>query len=117
MVYHVCDDVFNLSLRELISFDNIETFVQSERMEKYRQKVLKAFIVNKRVTKLPVQKKKRMLIIEEIAKKFKRSLMYNENEVNEIILELYDDYCTVRRIMIEEGMMEREKQTYWLKKI
>lgn len=112
VVYYVCDDVFNLSLRQLISFNNIDSYLQQERIEKYKQKVLKAFVINKRVNKLPVQKKKRMIIIEEIFKKFNCEKTYTELEVNEIIKEVYDDYCTVRRIMVEEGMMVRSRQSY-----
>ena len=116
IVYHHCDKILNMSLRDLISFDNIDKFIQDERIKSYNQKVLNTFIKNKKVTKLPVQRKKRMIIIEEFVKLFAPDKKYSEKEVDNIIKTLYDDYCTVRRIMIDEQIMEREKQSYWLKK-
>jgi hypothetical protein len=63
--------------------------------------------------KLPVQRKKKLIIIEEFLKKFRSDKKYSEIEVNDLILEQYDDYCTIRRTMIEEGMMRRKDQIYW----
>ncbi|MFA7418130.1 MAG: metalloregulator ArsR/SmtB family transcription factor [Melioribacteraceae bacterium] len=114
IVYQVNDEIFNLTLRELTSFDNIEKFVQDERVEKYRQKVLKTFMKNKRLTKLPVQRKKKLIILDEFIKKFNTNKKYTENEVDSLINETYDDHCTIRRLLIEEGMMQRENQIYWL---
>lgn len=115
IVYHANSEIFNLSLREIVSFENIEKFVQDERIEKYRQKVLKAFMKNKRLIKLPVQHKKKMIILDEFVKKFKTGKKYSENEIDGIINETYDDHCTIRRLLIEEGIMQRENQIYWLK--
>jgi len=115
IIYQVNDEIFNLTLRELTSFDNIEKFVQDERIEKYRQKVLKTFMKNKRLTKLPVQRKKKLIILDEFVKKFSINKKYTENEVDSLINEAYGDHCTIRRLLIEEGIMQRENQIYWLK--
>jgi hypothetical protein len=29
-------------------------------------------------------------------------------------MENYDDYCTIRRLLIEEGVLKRDNQIYWL---
>jgi hypothetical protein len=57
-----------------------------------------------------------MIILDEFVKKFKPGKKYREEEVNQIIMQTYFDYCTIRRLMIDEGIMKREKQTYWLNK-
>lgn len=112
IIYGLNEDILNLSLRELTSFNNIEKFAQEERRGKYRQKVLKAFMKNNKLTKLPVQKKKRTIILEEFLKKMKHNTIYTETEINDIILRHYGDYCTIRRLMIEEKMMIRENHEY-----
>jgi hypothetical protein len=116
IIYHVCDNIFNKSLRELINFDNPEKYLQDERIIKYRQKVLKTFFKRDKLEKLPVQWKKKMIVLDEFVKKFKPGKKYREEEVNQIIMQTYIDYCTIRRLMIDEGIMKREKQTYWLNK-
>jgi len=114
IIYSINDNLFGLSLRELTAFDNIEKFAQDNRIEGYRKKVLKVFFRKNRLTKLPVQKKKQLIVINEFAKKFKPGRKYPETSVNEIIKESYDDYCTIRRLLVEEGIMKREKEIYWL---
>ncbi len=114
IIYSVNDDLLNLSLKELTSFENIEKYAQEERIRNYRIKVLKTFFKNKRLVKLPVQRKKRMIILDGYAGMFKKGKKYSEENVNEIIKQSFDDYCTIRRLLIEENLMKREKQIYWL---
>ena len=111
-VYSLNDDIFAKSLRELTSFPNPEQRAQDERVARYRGKVLKAFTKNGRVARLPAQYKKRLIVVEEILHRFQPGSTYTENEVNDIIGEVYDDYVTVRRILIDEGMMVRNDGSY-----
>ncbi|MFA7578092.1 MAG: DUF2087 domain-containing protein, partial [Candidatus Muiribacteriota bacterium] len=36
-----------------------------------------------------------------------------EKEVNEIIQKFHEDYCLIRREMVEEGFMDRKDGIYW----
>ena len=54
-------------------------------------------------------------MLREIAKDFKAGEKYAEVEVHEIIHKYHEDHCTIRREMIAFGIMEREKEVYWLK--
>lgn len=114
VVYTIRDNIFNLTLRELTSFNNLDQFIENERIQSYRNKVLKAFFKKDKLLKLPVQHKKKMIVLDEFIKKFKPGKKYNEEKVNDLIMESYEDYCTIRRLMIEEGIMVRENQVYWL---
>jgi hypothetical protein len=40
-------------------------------------------------------------------------MRYPEQELNEIIQRHHDDYCMLRREMIDAGLMEREFDVYW----
>lgn len=105
-----------MSLRELTEFDNLDKYIEDERIVKYRQKVLKTFFRKNKLVKLPVQKKKKMIVLDEFIKKFTPGRKYGEKEVNDIIINLYDDYCAIRRLMVDEGIMTRENQVYLLNK-
>lgn len=113
-VYRINEAVFKMSLKELTDFENLDKYIQDERMEKYRQRVMKTFFKKGKLIKLPVQRKKKMIVLDEFVKKFKPGREYKEDEVNKIILESYEDYCTVRRLMIEENIMKRNNQVYRL---
>lgn len=116
IVYSINKTLFSKTLGELTSFDNIEEYAQEQRIEAYRNKVLKAFFRGKKLTRLPVQRKKRLIVLDEFVKKFETGRKYSEQEVNDVIVENYADYCQVRRALIDEKIMKRRKQEYELVK-
>ena len=116
VIFSINSDVFNYTLKDLTTFENIEKVVQEERIEKYRQKVLKTFFKDGRLMQLPAQHKKRWIVLNEIADDFELERNYSESEVNSIIAKYYEDYCTIRRELIEEGVMARDGYKYWMNK-
>jgi hypothetical protein len=101
-------------LEDLIAVDDIAKTVQDDRLKQYRQKVIRAFFQNGKLVRMPAQQKKRQIVLEEFAKLFETGRTYTEKEVNEIITRLYDDYCWIRRELIERQLMARQNQQYWL---
>ena len=79
----------------------------------WERKVLDNFIDGERVNSLPSVYKKRLVVLRWFADHFEPGRKYLEKEVNEIIERHYDDYCTVRREMYEERMMDRAEGIYW----
>jgi len=116
MTYHLQTKLLDIPVIELVKFETENKHEEVERMKQYRNKVMKAFFRYGKLTKIPVQRKKRRIILEEIAKKFKFGRQYAEKEVNLLIAEFHDDFCTLRREMICERIMDRAKGYYWLLK-
>jgi hypothetical protein len=112
VVYALNDEIFDRTLRDLTSFANAEEQVQEERVQKHRAKILKTFMKNGRVTRIPAQYKKRLIVFEEILRLFRPETTYTEREVDRIISERCDDHCTVRRTFVDEHMMVREGNMY-----
>ena len=52
-------------------------------------------------------------MLEEIVKAFAYGKVYPEREVNLTIAEFHDDFCTIRRDMIGEGLLKRNQEGYW----
>jgi biotin operon repressor len=111
-VYKADERILDTTLRELIAFENIEAGRQEARIRNYREKVVRSFFKDNRLIRLPAQYKKKRIVLEEIARRFEPDRKYPEKEVNAIILEVFGDYCTVRRLMIDVGMMERKDNVY-----
>ena len=63
------------------------------------------------------KEKRKIVILRKISEQFEKSRRYSEKEVNGIIKEIFDDYATIRRYLIEYGFMERTNdcKEYWLK--
>jgi len=110
-VYSMNSDVLDLTLRELIE-GILRSYPQTERFEIYKHKVRGAFFEQGRLKHLPVQKKKRHIVLETFAELFTPGRDYAENETNEIISCLFNDYCTIRRELVDAGFLKREGQIY-----
>jgi hypothetical protein len=78
----------------------------------YRNKVLKTFFKHGRLTQIPVQRKKTQIILEKVVQEFEPERDYPEREVNQILLEFHEDVATLRRELIANKLMEREKGIY-----
>ena len=50
----------------------------------------------------------------EIIPRFEVGRAYNEQEINELIMGVFDDYCLVRRELVDEGVLQRENGVYTL---
>lgn len=62
-----------------------------------------------RLRQLPAKFHKQRMIIEMIANTFDQERIYHESEVNDHLSSIYDDYATLRRMLIDMRLMERTK--------
>lgn len=109
VIYSLNREIFDQPLSKLL-FDEDKTMKGEQ---EYRQKVLDSFFASGRLSALPSQQKKREIVLEHIAQSFEEGRRYGEKEVNQILMEFYDDFCTLRREMIGFGFMARDKEAYW----
>lgn len=114
-VYQIKKERLNSSLAQLVGPERSETALQEEREAAYRKKVLDAFFQDDRLKSIPAQRKKEHIILEKLAQAFEPDRVYAEKEVNLILAEYHDDFCTLRRDMIGEGLLERKDGMYRLK--
>jgi hypothetical protein len=113
VVFQANDEIFDTTLREIVSAHPVGKEIQDGRMEQYRQKVLDSFFRHGRLEKLPAQHKKRLIVLEQFAGRFEPGRRYSEQEVTALILPLFDDYCTIRRLLADEGLIHRDGTGYW----
>lgn len=111
-MYSLRKEVFMTRIIDIIREESDAAKEQQRREENYRKKVIDAFFEYGRLKAIPAQRKKEKICLEEIAKSFEIGKEYEEKEVNGIIEGFFDDYCTIRRDMISEGIMKREGTTY-----
>lgn len=112
--YTVCEarpGPLQRTLRELVAMASDQPAAETLRLEQYRQRTLDTFFANGRLRQLPAQRKKRQVVLAAIAADFAPGREYAEDEVNAIIGARYDDYCTVRRELVDDGILQRDKAT------
>lgn len=113
-VYQLKKERLGQSLAELIGPEHSETALQEEREAAYRKKVLDAFFQDGRLKLIPAQRKKEHIILEKLGEAFEPDRIYEEKEVNLILAQFHDDFCTLRRDMIGDGILERKDGLYRL---
>lgn len=111
-IYSINQNIFTSRIIDLLKENSSELELQQEREENYRKKVIDSFFKYGKLTSIPVQRKKKTIILQEIAKAFERNRTYTEREVNIIIADFHDDFCTIRRDLISENLLERNNGIY-----
>lgn len=114
VMYALRKEVFLSRILDIIQEESDEAAIQARRDAEYRQKVIDSFFEYGKLKSIPAQRKKERIILEEIAKAFDADRIYTEREVNIIIADFHDDFCTIRRDMIAEKLMARENGKYWI---
>jgi len=79
----------------------------------YRQKVLRTFFKFGRLKAIPAQLKKFLIVLEHLAEEFEPGRTYTEREVNQVLVDFNDDVATLRRGLVDAGLLERENSIYW----
>lgn len=112
-MYSLRRDIFMTNIIDILSEKSEDTYKQARRDEEYRKKVIDSFFEYGKLKSIPTQRKKERIVLEVIADAFEFDRIYSEREVNIIIADFYDDFCTIRRDMISEKLMDRDKSGYW----
>lgn len=112
-MYALNREVLNTGILDLILEKSDEAETQAQRDAAYRQKVIDSFFEYGKLKSIPVQRKKERVILEFLAEKFEFGRIYTEREVNLIIADFHDDFCTLRRDMISEKLLDRNRDGYW----
>jgi hypothetical protein len=75
--------------------------------------VLRRFFDGTRLTRIPAQHAKRLIILDRLAQEFEPGVRYPEREVNFTLQLWYPDYAALRRYLVDEGFLTRADGVYW----
>ena len=79
-------------------------------------KVLRAFFEGERMTSIPAQHSKRMVVLRLLAETvFEKKRKYPEKEVNQLLAVRHPDSASLRRYLVDEGFMVRKQGIYKLR--
>jgi len=113
-IYQLNAKKLELLSKELLTPEQLPTFVREVDMDAYDQKVVKNFTNPDGTLKtIPGQRKKLLAILLYLLPEFESEKRYQEKEVNQILERFHEDYAQLRRDMIDTGLMKRENGIYW----
>ena len=75
--------------------------------------VLSAFVRDGRLTSVPAQHSKRLVVLAHLVRVFEPGVRYPEREVNALLAVWHPDVAALRRYLVDEGLLTREAGVYW----
>lgn len=75
--------------------------------------VLGAFVRDGRLTSIPTQLSKRIVVLQHLVRVFEPGVRYPEREVNALLAVWHPDVAALRRYLVDEGLLTREAGLYW----
>lgn len=82
--------------------------------DEFEVKTLRAYIAPDGTLKtIPTQHKKLMVILNHLVKNFEPGVKYPESQVNQILRRFNDDTASLRRYLVDDKLLMREKGMYW----
>lgn len=82
--------------------------------DEFEVKTLRAYLSRDGTLKsIPSQQKKLMVILNHLAKDFEPGVQYPESQVNQMLRRYHDDTAALRRYMVDNGLLKRDKGIYW----
>jgi hypothetical protein len=79
-----------------------------------RKMTREAFFKEGRLVSIPPGSKAWQFVLEKIAESFEWGRIYDEKEVNAILKEIHPEVATLRRQLIDQKFLARERGRYWL---
>ncbi len=114
IIYALNREVLDCTLTDLITHEADKVLpVDPDRT--YEAEVISHFFKYDRLIRLPAQQKKQSIVLREVARRLtatcKPGTDYLEREVDNALRAVFDDHCTLRRALIEEGLMTRRYES------
>ena len=111
-VYSLNEDIFHLTLGDLVQEECRGDHLPAQREDEYRDQVVAACFKGGKLQCLPVQKMKRRIVLEKIAESFAQGRTYTEKEVNLILADFHDDFCRIRKDLVCFNLLEVKRGIY-----
>jgi len=109
--YRLDLDALNRINRSVFS-TNLSRVPYEADAEVWEREVLRNFIEDDRLTKIPDARKKRWAVLKWLARRFAIDSRYSEAEVNAVLKRHHPDAATLRRELVGYGMLQRAKGIY-----
>ncbi|MBW3631059.1 MAG: metalloregulator ArsR/SmtB family transcription factor [Gemmatimonadetes bacterium] len=112
-LYRVNSEALRELSRDLFTPERVAGFAPARQVDSWEKKVLRTYVVESRLTKIPDVRKKRDVVLRWLAGHFEEDRRYSEREVNEIIGRVHSDFATLRRELVGARLMQRAEGIYW----
>jgi predicted transcriptional regulator len=117
-LYRLETEALEAMSARLLSKETLPAMAGDVDVDAYDRKVLAVFCDSEgRILRFPAQRKKFEVLLRHVGRVFQPGVRYPEKKVNEMLADFSDDTATLRRGLVETGMLAREGGggDYWLR--
>jgi biotin operon repressor len=100
------------ALQAVSSPKRVRELASSAEVDEGARDILRSFFDGPRLRSVPVQRRKREVVLDEVLRRLPRRREYKESELNRFIEVMHPDFCTIRRELVTGGWMERAAGIY-----
>jgi DNA-binding transcriptional ArsR family regulator len=111
--YRLDTEVLRELSRDVLSVERVSGFADSLQPDAWQAKVLRDFFDGSRLKEIPASRKKRAVVLQQLATHFRVGERYSEMQINKILLRHHGDPATLRRELVGAGLLQRDHSIYW----
>lgn len=111
--YRLNTNALNATNKLLLSPERMASLVDDIEGDDWERRVIRDLFDGPRLRVIPMNSKKRAVVLKWFANRFEYGIRYPESEVNEIIKRHHPDWAYWRRELVGAGLLAREKGVYW----
>jgi len=112
-IYSLDEDALIDLKKDVFSRAGMASLVQDVDASGWKQKVLQTFVIGGRLTQIPAQRKKQLVVLQWLARQLEPDVRYTERELNAALKRYHPDSASLRRSLIGWKFMQREGGVYW----
>lgn len=76
-------------------------------------RILKTWVKDGRIIDIPAQEKKKQILVRWVARQIDPARRWTEREFSDWLSQFNEDYAFLRRYLVDNGYMARDKGIYW----
>jgi hypothetical protein len=109
--YHLAPDTLRTAARE--AGPTRDPGLALGAVDHAEEAVLRQWFVGGRLKEIPTKRSKRLVVLTRLALEFDVGVRYREREVNETLRRFHPDVASLRRHLVDEGLLSRDHGEYW----
>lgn len=111
--YRLNTAALNATNKLLLSPERMASLVDDIEGDDWERRVIRDLFDGPRLKVIPMNSKKRAVVLRWLANRFEYGIRYQESEVNEILKRHHPDWAYWRRELAGARLLAREKGVYW----
>jgi DNA-binding transcriptional ArsR family regulator len=114
VTYHLAGEAVQQMAKEVLAGSRPALKAEDLDGPEYDRKVLSSFLnPDGTLKQLPNQQKKLLVVLSHVILAFEPGVRYPEKTVNDKLKRYYADFASLRRYLVDNGLLARESGVYW----